>query len=160
MTKRPELAPYRKNQNALGNNKYFDPKMGAVGAIIMGGIVYYINSEYGIEPASIAALKQAVTTFTLGGFTMKLSENLSTYFDKKYISKSASILLPTALSVVCTYTVHRMKGTPEPLESTIPTMLLAPIGFSWWGNKKRKQLEQLVTEQNNDSLKKNKSYIL
>lgn len=144
-----EPITHRRNQNALGNNKYFDPKMGAAGAVVMSGIVYYINSEYGIDAASFAATKQAVYTFFLGGLMMKFSENLSIYFNSDSLAKATSVLVPTALTVGLTYLVHSMKGTPEPFESTIPTMFLAPVGFLWWGHKKRKQLEELVSEQNN-----------
>ena len=142
--------PYENNngQNALGNNSYFDPKMGTLGALIMGSAVFYVNSEYGIDAASIATAKQAAYTFFVGGSIVKLSENMATYFENSKVSKVMSVLVPSTLTLGLTYLVHSLKGTPEPLESTIPTLLLAPPSFAIWGNKKRNQLEELLKEQN------------
>ena len=45
--KKQEIPTTKKGQNALGNNRFFDAKMGFAGAFVMGGIVYFINSDYG-----------------------------------------------------------------------------------------------------------------
>lgn len=136
------------SQNALGNNSYFDPKMGILGAAIMGSAVFYVNSEYGIDAASIATAKQAAYTFLVGGSMVRLCENVATYFQNPKVSKVMSILVPSTLTLGLTYLVHSLKGTPDPLESTVPTLLLAPPSFAIWGNKKRNQLEDLLNQQN------------
>jgi hypothetical protein len=140
------------SQNTLGNNGYFDPKMGTVGAVLMGSAVFYVNSKYGIDTALITTGKQAVYTFFVGGFMVRICENVATYFESPKVSKVMSILVPSALTLGLTYFVHSMEGTTEPLESTIPTFLLAPPSFAFWGHKKRNQLENLLNEQN---IKKN-----
>jgi hypothetical protein len=142
--------PYKNGngKNALGNNSYFDLKMGTLGAALMGSTVFYVNSEYGIDAASIAAAKQTAYTFLVGGAIVKFCENVATYFQDSKVSKIMSVLAPSTLTLGLTYLVHSLKGTPEPLESIIPTLLLTPPSLAYWGNKKRNQLEDLLKEQN------------
>ncbi|MFH1053111.1 MAG: hypothetical protein V1740_01725 [Candidatus Woesearchaeota archaeon] len=141
--------PYGDNngQNALGNNRYFDLKMGALGAVIMGAAVYYVNSEYGIDEAAVAAAKQAAYTFIFGSTMLRLCENIAIYFQNPKVSKVMSVLAPSTLTLGLTYLVHSLKGTPEPLESTVPTLLIAPPILAIWGNRKRNQLEDLLKQQ-------------
>ncbi len=49
-----------RKRNELGNNRFFNMKIGVGGAIFMSILVYFINAEHGFLPASIAAAKQAV----------------------------------------------------------------------------------------------------
>ena len=126
-------------------SKYFEP-LGILGGVVMGGVVYYVNSEYGFSPASIAALKQATYTTLIGGSMMKLCENIAISFKNKNLSKVTSAIVPSAITIGLTYLVHSMKGTPEPFNSTIPTILIGPPVFAWWGNKKRNRLEEIVNE--------------
>jgi len=144
MTDKFNKITLEKNVNINSSSKFFDFKMGSIGAVIMGGAVYYINSEYGIESASIAASKQAAYTFLVGGSMMKMCEKLAQYFQNGTLARIASFTAPYVLTIGLTYLVHSMKGTPEPLESTIPTILLAPPAFIYWGHKKRKELEALI----------------
>ena len=123
--------------------KYFEP-LGILGGIVMGGIVYYINSDYGFYSSSVAAIKQASYTALIGGSMMKLCENVAISFQNKNFAKATSVVIPSIITVGLTYLVHSLKGTPEPFNSTIPTMFLAPPAFAWWGNKKRNQLEEIV----------------
>lgn len=129
-------------------NKYFDYKMGLAGALGMGAIVYYINSEYGIDQASIAATKQAVYTFFIGGAAMGVCENLATNLKNKKLARAASTIIPSLATIGLTYLLHETKGTPEPFNSTIPTILLAPPSFIIWGNRKRNQLEKIIEKLN------------
>jgi hypothetical protein len=127
-------------KNKLGNNPLFDPKMGLVGALVLAAIVFAINYEEGVSLASIAAAKQGLYTFFAGGFMMRLVENLSIKWDEKIVSYAISVLVATAIAVSLTYGLHSLKGTPKPLLSTIPTIILGPPGFFWWAYKKRNQL--------------------
>ena len=129
------------NKNALGHNKYFDPKMGLAGALVMGTIVFFINWDHGIVPGLTAALKQATYTFFAGGIMMRITENIAAYFRNDFVSIFLAVLTPTLIAVTLTYTLHSLKGTPEPINSTIPTLLMAPWGFLWWAVRKRKQLK-------------------
>ncbi|MCK5839771.1 MAG: hypothetical protein KAG99_07975 [Bacteroidales bacterium] len=129
-----------KGRNALGHFQYFDFKMGAAGAFVLGGIVLYINYDYGIPAASVAAVKQATYTFLVGGIIVRICENLATRYNNINIAIFMSILVPSLLAVGLTFGVHSTRGTPEPLNSTIPTIILSPISFAIWGIRKRKQL--------------------
>ena len=130
-------------KNALGNNKYFDPKMGIIGGAFMATIVFFINVDHGIVPGLIAASKQGLYTFLAGGTMMRICENIASYFTGETLAMFLAILIPSIIAVSLTYLVHSLKGTPEPLNSTIPTMFLAPMGFFWWAHRKRKQLKTI-----------------
>ena len=93
-------------KNALGHFKYFDLKIGAAGGLVLGGIVLYINYDYGISAASVAAAKQAVYTFLVGGIIVRICENLATYYKNINVAIYLSILVPTVLAVGLTFGVH------------------------------------------------------
>jgi len=130
-------------KNRLGNNKYFDPKMGFGGGLFLATIVFFINYDHGVSEALVAALKQGLYTFLAGGTMMRISENLSIRFKPAFVSILAAVVIPTLMAVTFTFIIHSAKGTPEPINSTIPTMVFAPFGFLWWALRKRKQLSSL-----------------
>ncbi len=127
-------------KNKLGNNILFDPKMGLVGALFLATIVLFINLNYGFKAALPAALKQGVYTFVAGGFLMRFTENLSIKWENQFFSYTMAVFIPTSLSILLTYGIHSLKGTPEPLLSTVPTIILSPLGFFWWAFRKRNTL--------------------
>ncbi len=120
--------------------------MGLAGAVFLGVIVFFINSDHGIANGLIAASKQALYTFFVGGFITRLCENIAT-ISKSIIAIILAVLIPSIIAVTLTYIVHSLKGTPEPFNSTIPTIILAPLGFLWWALKKRKQIH--ITHKSN-----------
>jgi hypothetical protein len=128
-------------KNALGNNKYFDPKMGLAGGLVMGTIVFFINWDHGIVLGLTAAAKQATYTFLAGGIMMRITENLAANISSEIFAIVSAVIVPTIIAVTLTYILHSIKGTPETINSTIPTALLAPWGFLWWALRKRKQLK-------------------
>ncbi len=113
--------------------------MGIGGGLAMGIIVFFINWDHGIGMGLIAATKQSIYTFLAGGMMMRLTENIASYFSNRLQAVFLAVLVPTVIAITLTYIVHTAKGTPEPLNSTIPTMILAPIGFFVWALMKRKQ---------------------
>jgi len=118
---------------------YFDMKNAAIGAGIMGGIVYLVNSSHETSEAITAGAKQTVYTFLVGGAMMKLCENIVNSNASQKVIKS--IVYPTLATVGLTYGLHSLKGTPEPELSTLPTAIIAPIGFSIWQKMKKRKLE-------------------
>ncbi len=117
--------------------------MGLAGGTFMATIVFFINFDHGIVPGLIAASKQGLYTFLAGGAMMRICENLASYFSSDAIALLLAVLVPGIIAVSLTYLVHSLKGTPEPFNSTIPTMILGPMGFFWWGLRKRKQLKTI-----------------
>jgi uncharacterized protein YacL len=120
--------------------KFIDYKIGIAGAIVMGGIVFGINyfSTYEILGSITAALKQGAYTFLFGGTLMKGCEYLATSIKKRSVALILSVVIPSVLTLILTYTMHNLKGTPKPLESTIPTTIIIPA-TAIWGLKKRKE---------------------
>ena len=111
--------------------------MGLLGAMIMGSVVYWVNADHGFWAAIPAALKQATYTAVAGGFLSRFCEKTAIKFDNKTKSIILGTILPTILAVTMTYGVHILRGTPEPVNSTIPTMVLAPWSFLWWAMRMR-----------------------
>jgi hypothetical protein len=121
--------------------RFFDPLTATAGAILLGSIVFMINLDHGTGKAFIAASKQGAYTFLFGGFLMKLCENIAVHFTRRSRALFLAILVPSILAVLLTFLLHQIKGTPEPIASTIPTMILAPLGFAWWAFRKRRITE-------------------
>lgn len=118
-------------------NRFINLKMGFVGAVIMGGIVWVINMDFGWWPATTAALKQAAYTFLFGGILIKILDTIAIKIRNRVLAVVVSTLLVSSLTIILVYLVHSMKGTPRPLESTFPTIVMAPPGFLSLAVRKR-----------------------
>lgn len=119
------------------SSKFIDIPTAFAGAVIMGVIVGIINRKFGFWPASTAALKQAAYTFLFGGMLTKLLYVIADKIDGVFKATFFSALIVTTITVLLVYAVHNMRGTPRPLESTIPTVLMAPFGFSFLAYRRK-----------------------
>jgi len=129
-------------QRLILSQKFIDFKIGIAGAFFLGGVVFGINyfATHEIAGSFTAALKQGSYTFLFGGIFMKGCENLATKIKQRKLAIVAAVIIPSALTLILTFTMHNFKGTPKPLESTIPTLLIIPA-TAVWGYRKRKQLD-------------------
>ena len=120
-------------------NYYFDYKIGMAGAIVMGVTVFCINYfiTYVAFDSMIASIKQASYTFLLGGFFMKGAEYIAVYVKKYSLAIFLAVFIPSTITILLTYGMHLVKGTPAPLASTIPTLAIVPATLVW-SIKKRK----------------------
>ena len=84
-----------------------------------------------------ASIKQASYTFFLGGFFMKGTEYIALYFKKYRLAIFLAVVIPSSITLLLTYGMHLVKGTPAPLASTIPTLAIVPATLIW-SIKKRK----------------------
>ena len=124
-------------------DKHIDYPAAVAGAIVLGSIVLVINIDHGWSSALTAAGKQATYTFFAGGYMTRLNERIALALNPALFAVLAGTLCAGGLAVSLTYLVHSMKGTPEPLNSTIPTLLLALIGFTFLGIRaRRNKLQQ------------------
>jgi hypothetical protein len=124
-------------------NRFFDFKIGFAGAIVMGIVVFSIN-YYGTKDLTgglTAALKQAVYTFFFGGTIMKICENVAVGVKKRRTALIAAVVVPSTISLLLTFGMHNLKGTPKPLASTIPTAIFVIPSTAVWGMRKRKQFD-------------------
>lgn len=124
----------------ITKNKYFDYKIGLAGGLFMAIVVFIINYRATGETtgALTAAAKQGVYTFFFGGFIMKLCEFFATRIKLKYIAITIATLIPSIIALLLTFGVHSLKGTPRPVESTIPTAFFVFPSTAIWGILKRK----------------------
>ena len=95
----------------------------------MSAIVFFINVEHGYLPAATAGLKQAAYTILFGGAIIKLLEFLLVKIDNRYVSIPLSVLTVSVITTILIFVIHSLKGTPEPVLSTLPTIIMAPPGF-------------------------------
>lgn len=121
--------------------KYIDYKMGLIGAAVMAVIVFGINfsGTHNWFGASTAALKQGAYTALFGGIIMRTCQFLATSIKNRAVALATAVIIPSTVSILLTYGVHCMKGTPKPLASTIPTAMLVIPSTAVWGYMKRKQ---------------------
>ena len=107
----------------------------------MGVIVFMVNhySTDDLTGSFTAALKQGVYTFFFGGFIMKLCETLAIKGHPGWLAIVLAVLVPSFISLALTFGVHSMKGTPKPVESTIPTAIFVIPSTLVWGIMKRKR---------------------
>ena len=125
---------------APSKSKFFDFKVGIAGGLVMGLVVFFINYfETAIVLSSFtAALKQGIYTFLFGGSIVKLCETLAIKINPKWFALSLAMLIPSTVSLLLTYGLHSLKGTPLPFESTIPTAIFVIPSTLVWGYLKRK----------------------
>lgn len=113
-------------------NEFIDLKMGMLGALFMGSLVFWINFDHGWDEALFAGLKQLFYTLFFGGLFVKMAENIATSRKYRFWGILLGGTVPMILTAVLTYTVHSIKGTPEPFNSTIPTIFFGWLSFSFW----------------------------
>lgn len=129
--------------------KYIDYRMAIFGGFFMAFLVFGINyhetgNNSGIPNISgsiTAALKQGVFTFFFGGFIMRLSERLAIGISERIWALISACIVPSTISIVLTFVIHILKGTPEPMKSVIPTILLIIPGTAFWGYLQRRKLD-------------------
>ena len=118
-------------------NKFINLKMGFAGSIVMGAIVWGINSGHGWWPATTAAMKQAAYTFIFGGILIKILDTIATKISNRYLAIATATMTVSTITIILVYIVHNFKGTPMPFESTLPTIIMAPPGFLALAIRKR-----------------------
>ena len=135
---------------AIGG-RYIDFKMGLIGAGVMAAIVFGINyyAAHELFGATTAALKQGIYTAIFGGIIMRLSGYFATRIRNRIAALAAAMVIPSAIAVSLTFGVHSMKGTPKPVESTIPTALFVIPSTVVWGYLRRKNNKEHVINQTN-----------
>jgi len=137
-------------------SRFVDYKMGMIGSVVMASVVFSINYfgkripvEYQDQIlfwSIVAALKQGTYTFFFGGIIMKGAERFATEISKKELALVLACVIPSFVSITLTFTMHSLKGTPRPLESTIPTMFFVLPSTAVWGYLNRKKLDKKKKE--------------
>jgi hypothetical protein len=128
-------------------DKHIDYPAAIAGACVLGSIVFAINYDHGWNNALVAATKQATYTFFAGGFMVRLNERIALALNPAVIAVPAGMLCAGALAVSLTYLVHSLRGTPEPLNSTLPTLLLLVPGFIFLGIRARSKMHRPGTQE-------------
>ena len=121
--------------------RYIDYGMAWKGALFLGIVVWLINLPHGPWAALPAALKQASYTYFVAGFITRLCQALAVRIEQRSLALTLAVLIPSSIALTLTFILHTLRGTPEPLQSVVPTLLSAPPAFFWWGRKRRIEVE-------------------
>jgi len=108
--------------------------LGQLGAVTMGLVVGNVNKGHGLLMATIAGIKQYCYSATIAALLIHSQPKIYDHF-RKHDNHSVrphiwSVAIPTIATIISTYVLHTLKGTPETINSTIPTAILAPIGYT------------------------------
>lgn len=126
-----EHEPVNEIQNSA---KKGNQVLGQIAALGMGGMVVAINREHGPLLASIAGIKQYVYSALIAVLFINAQHKIYDHLKKNKPDSSLpailSVTIPTLGTILATLVVHTLKGTPEAIASTIPTAILAPIGYT------------------------------
>ena len=82
---------------------------------------------------------------------MRMSERIAVAVKKRTLALILACVIPSVVSLTFTFGVHSLKGTHEPLNSTIPTLFFVIPSTFIWGRIKRKKLESSDTWQTDAS---------
>jgi hypothetical protein len=118
---------------------WIDVRSGLAGGLLMGGAVFFINLSHGTLGATTAALKQFAYTFLMGSLIMRLCTALALRKGPDAVMIPVSIAVPSVVTIGATLFVHSLRGTPEPLLSTIPVAIASPAGFAFWSRRVRRE---------------------
>jgi len=94
----------------------------------MGGMSGITNVEHGLWAVTTAGAKQCaystVSLFVLLNFQHALARRVETL-----AGELSPMFIPALLTILANYGVHSLRGTAEPLLSTMPTAVLATLGL-------------------------------
>lgn len=113
-------------------------EMGVLGALGMGGLIFFVNLTGGASAASKAAFVQVIYSFIVITFTTSVCH----WQARKNLFLAVSI--PTAITTVLTYAIHYMANSPEPFWSALASFLIALGSFIIIGYRFRKT-EKMVS---------------
>lgn len=117
--------------------------MGVLGGLLLGGGVFIAKLPDGYWLAFTAAAEQFVYNFLLGGILMRLCERLALKYVQRSLSLILALVVPGFINVSGTYVMHCFDaGEVNPIWATVPSMIFAPMGYIWWGRRKRNQWEK------------------
>ncbi len=129
-------------------SRFLNIRMAIVGSLLLGSLVFYINYSHGIIGATYAALKQACYTFFFAGLIIRSNEAIARNATGQWQGLWLATISSSFMSIGFTLGLHNLRGTPEPLLSTVPTLLLAPPGFAilaWREQRRATQLQASST---------------
>lgn len=100
-------------------NKHVNFLVGTFAGLLTGTIVFFINYEFGFEPAFHSFLKQFAFNFLIGGFNTRMCEKLARNINPKFWNLLASTIVPTVQAFIILFSIHYFGATPKPGASTL-----------------------------------------
>lgn len=115
-------------------NKLWQNNKGKAGFILgMGTASGAFNYEHGIQAMITAGVKQAGYSAVSAIILLRIYDYLAKRIKKlPGIYEFVPAVLPAIITILANYEIHNLKGTAEPMLSTLPTAVMAGIGFPIW----------------------------
>jgi len=118
----------------------FDLNAALGGAIVMSTLVWLINSSHGTGAALTAAAKQGLYTFFVAGLVVRFCCWLAQSKQPPAVAVALATTLPTAITSSLIYSLHSLRGTPEPLYSTAAVAGLSLLSFLLFALREQRQI--------------------
>lgn len=109
-------------KRAIG--EVINTKLGLLSVAVNFSIVYWVNHEYGLIAAGLAASKDGLSKFLVGGFFGRITERFSE-IRSPFLAYPLGAFVPTVMAYTLFFIMHATTGTPLPLQSTIYPMMLS-----------------------------------
>ena len=114
-------------------NKFIAENYGKIAILLgMGTASGLANIDHGALAMLTAGLKQLAYSGASSVVILSFYNNLAKRFGKTLPEELIPILVPAATTIAANYGIHNLKGTAEPLLSSMPTIITAAIGFPLW----------------------------
>ncbi len=133
-TTRPEKKSHEADPSLVDIVLQNKGKIGLITAV--GTVSGFFNHKHGLEAMIMAALNQAgystISTIVLLKIYDFLAERVKTI-----PGELIPIIVPILVTILANLGIHEIRGTAEPILSTLPTAVLATIGFPIWHIRRR-----------------------
>ncbi|MBP9718831.1 hypothetical protein KBD59_06095 [Candidatus Gracilibacteria bacterium] len=104
--------------------------------LVMGTASGLANIEHGPTAVFTAGLKQSAYSAASAAVFLTLCNSLAKRV-RTLPGELIPIVVPTLLTIAANYGVHNLRGTVEPALSTLPTAVVATLGFPIWHIRRR-----------------------
>jgi len=102
---------------------------GCIAGLLWGSWAYYVHYEFGFATASQAALSQGIGSAFVGTIlTMTMDYIYKIESWPRTVMIVASIVSPMLLATGMLVVVHLLTGTPDILQTMLPSQ---PLGYAW-----------------------------
>lgn len=123
---------------------WFDGRAAIGGALLMSSVVALVNSPHGATAMATSAAKQFAYTFFFAGLIMRFCTWLAERPGPRAWIVATGIVIPSVITIVLIYFVHSLRGTPEPIISTMAVAMIAVPSFTMWSFRTRREHEERV----------------
>ena len=123
--------------------KHFDWRSGVIAGVVFALVVFAINVA-ATDPVNwlgsvTAGLKQFVYTVFVGSWLFGFAQWISRRFESTVVAITVSTIVCGSLASALILGMHSLRGTPEPLLSSLPSIIIGILILPFVLKDKRKE---------------------